>query len=253
MARMMGLLVLSLMFALGFSQEMTADRLIRKVNEIMNPETAYSKLRLIIQTTSGKERTFEYDSWAKDRGEKMLMRYIYPKRTKGQAILMLNNADDIWMYFPRTNRVRKMATHARKQKFEGSDFTYEDFGSGDSFIEDFIPEIIKSESKDKAECWVLQLTKKKSSHVGYSKLIMWVDKALFVPVEIHYFDENHPDRLKKVLYLQDIRVIDKIPTAMRMVMENKEDDSKTVMETLEVQYNIDIPDEWFTENYLKRR
>jgi len=49
---------------------------------------------------------FYYDSYSKNKGEKNLLRYIEPKRAKGQAILMLNYADDIWMYFPRTKRIR---------------------------------------------------------------------------------------------------------------------------------------------------
>ncbi len=42
---------------------------------------------------------------------------------------MLNNADNIWTYFPRTKRVRKLASHAKKQKVQGGDFTFEDFSS----------------------------------------------------------------------------------------------------------------------------
>ena len=67
-------------------------------------------------TTSGKKRTFIFEAWSRDKGEKSLIRYLEPRRAKGQATLMLNNADDIWMYFPRTQRVRKLATHAKKQK-----------------------------------------------------------------------------------------------------------------------------------------
>jgi len=90
-------------------QELTANQIIHKVNDLMNQETVYGKIRMTIVTTSGKKRTFEYESWSKDKGEKNLIRYTKPARVKGQAILMLNNADDIWAYFPRTKRVRKLA------------------------------------------------------------------------------------------------------------------------------------------------
>ena len=42
---------------------------------------------------------------------------------------MLNDGDDIWTYFPRTRRVRKLASHAKKQKVPGSDFSFGDFSS----------------------------------------------------------------------------------------------------------------------------
>ena len=104
------------------SQDITGEDIIEKVNALINVSTSYSRSKMTITTSSGQKRTFISDSWSKDRGEKNLVRYLEPTRIKGQAILMLNNADDIWMFNPRTQRVRKMATHAKKQKMQGSDF-----------------------------------------------------------------------------------------------------------------------------------
>ncbi len=86
-----------------------------------------------IQTTSGNTRTFEYDSYMGMNGENSLMIYKKPSRVRGNSILMTDNSNNIWSYNQRTRRVRKLASHAKKQKFEGSDFTYEDMGSGDSW------------------------------------------------------------------------------------------------------------------------
>ncbi|RLD09834.1 outer membrane lipoprotein-sorting protein, partial [candidate division KSB1 bacterium] len=83
-----------------WGQELNADQIIKKVNDLMNQETVYGTMKMTIVTTSGKKRTFEYESWSKDKGEKNLIRYTKPARVKGQAMLMLNNADDIWASFP---------------------------------------------------------------------------------------------------------------------------------------------------------
>lgn len=233
-------------------QEMTADRIIQKVNDLMNQETVYAKSKMTIVTTSGKKRTFESESWSKDRGEKNLVRYTSPARVKGQAVLMLNNADDIWMYFPRTKRVRKLATHAKKQKMQGSDFTYEDMGSGDAFITDFTARRLKDEKMEGYDCYKLELTRNKDSDSHYSRLIIWVIKKNFVPVVIDYFDEDDPNHLLKRLVQYDIKVIDGVPTGMRMVMYNKDDNTQTSMELLEVKYNVPMKDEMFTERGLRR-
>lgn len=102
---------MALLFLLIFSvstaslgQEPTGEEIISKVNELMNQDTVQAKVKMTIVTSSGNERVFIYDSYSKNKGEKNLLRYIEPKRAKGQAILMLNYADDIWMYFPRTKR-----------------------------------------------------------------------------------------------------------------------------------------------------
>jgi len=234
------------------AQELTGDQIIEKVNEIMNQKTVHATMKMTIVTTSGKERTFEYESWSKDSGEKNLVRYMKPSRIKGQAILMLNNADDIWSFFPRTKRVRKLATHAKKQKMQGSDFTYEDMGSGDTFINNFTAKRSDEKKFEDKDCFVLELTKKKEADSHYSRLIMYVLKENFIPIVVDYFHEDDPTRNTKRLVQSDIREIDGVPTGMRMVMTNKEDNTQTKMEILKCEYNVPLDDNMFTERELKK-
>ncbi|MCK4344550.1 MAG: outer membrane lipoprotein-sorting protein [Bacteroidales bacterium] len=233
-------------------QELTGEQIINKVNDLINQETIYSKSNMTIVTTSGATRTFEYESWSKNFGEKNLIRYLAPSRVKGQATLMLNHADDIWIFFPRTQRVRKLATHAKKQKMEGSDFSYEDMGSGDAFIKDFTAKRLKDEKMEGYACYKLELIRNKDSDLSYSRLIMWVIKENFVPIVINYYDEKDPKFLLKRLMQSDIQVIDGIPTPIKMVMYNKQDNTQTSMSFIEVKYNIPLKDEMFTERGLKK-
>lgn len=246
-----GLIVLFLAPVL-FSQGQTGEYIIQKVNELMNVQTSYGKAKMTIVTTSGQKRTFIYESWSKNKGEKNLVRYLEPRRVKGQAVLMLNHADDIWMYFPRTQRVRKLATHAKKQKMQGSDFSYEDMGSGDAFIEDFSPERLEDEKMEGHDCFKLELTRKQESDISYSRLIMWVIKENYYPIVIDYYDEDDTSLWEKRLVQSDIRVIDNIPTAMKIVMYNKQDNTQTEMELIEVKYNVKLDDSMFTERGLKK-
>ena len=239
-------------FSISLAQDLTADQIIKKVNDLFNPETSYGKSKMTIVTTSGSKRTFTSESWSKNKGEKNLVRYLEPRRVKGQAILMLNNADDIWSYFPRTQRVRKLASHAKKQKMQGSDFSYEDMGSGDAFIEDYTPKKLKDEKMEKKSCYKLELTRKPDSDLSYSRLIMWVVKENFYPIAIDYYDEENPTRKVKRLIQSDIRVIDGFPTAMKAVMYNENDNTETSLEMLEIKYNIELDDNMFTERSLKK-
>jgi hypothetical protein len=112
--------------SLHAGSELTADAILDTLTETLNPEQSQGKITMTIVTSSGDERTFVYETYSKGQGEKSLMKYVKPSRVRGQTILMLNDADDIWTYFPRTRDVRKLVTHAKKQKLEGSDFSYED-------------------------------------------------------------------------------------------------------------------------------
>ena len=165
---------------------------------------------------------------------------------------MLNNADDIWMFFPRTQRVRKLATHAKKQKMQGSDFSYEDMGSGDAFITDFTAKRLEDETIEENDCFCVELTKKEDSDMSYSRLILWIIKENYVPVVITYFDEEDPERQIKRLVQSDIEVIDGIPTAKKIVMTNEEDNNQTKMEVITVEYDIEVDDDLFTERGMKK-
>ena len=88
--------------------------------------------------------------------------------------------------------------------------------------------------------------------VSYSRLILWVTKDYFVPVVIDYYDEKDPTLWEKRLLQTDIRLIDNIPTAMKVVMENKLDHTQTELELIDVKYNIPLDDKMFTERNLKK-
>jgi len=247
-------ITLTLMFAFSLSsgQELSGRDIIDKVNDLMNVSTSYAKSKMTITTTSGQQRTFTSESWSKDRGEKNLVRYLEPARIKGQAFLMLNNANDIWVFNPRTQRVRKLATHAKKQKVEGSDFSYEDMGGGDAFIDDYTALRLKDERKEGYDCFTVELTRKPESDASYAKLVLWIIKDNFVPVVIDYYEEDSDDRILKTLIQSDFKVIDEIPTALKIVMTNKNEDSQTTMEILDMKFNIELDDSMFTERELKK-
>jgi len=240
-------------FIISFGQELSGEEIISKVNELINQDTVQAKVKMTITTTSGQKRIFVYDSYSKNKGEKNLIRYIEPKRVKGQAILMLNYADDIWMYFPRTKRILKLATNSKSQKMEGSDFFYEDTGASDAFIEDFNSKKLGSEKKEGYDCYKIEMLKKEGIESGYSRLIMWIIKDNFYPIVIDYYDRENPELLLKTLIQYDIKEIDSIPIATKMVMYNKQENSQTSIEMLEVKYNIELDDSLFTERNLKKR
>lgn len=253
MKQLLTAILMILLFAMvSFGQELTGEDIIQKVNDTMNVDTSYAKAKMTIVTTSGSKRTFVQESWSKDKGEKNMIRYLEPRRVKDQAVLMLNNADDIWMFFPRTQRVRKLATHAKKQKMQGSDFSYEDMGSGDAFIEDYVSKRLEDEESEGYDCYKLELTRKPESDLSYSRLIIWVIKENFVPIAIDYYDDKDPSRRVKRLVQSDIRVIDDIPTAMKSVMFDLNDNTQTELEMLEVKFNILLDDNMFTERALKK-
>ncbi|UCF71740.1 MAG: outer membrane lipoprotein-sorting protein [candidate division WOR-3 bacterium] len=193
-----------------------------------------------------------YETFSKGKGEKSLMKYLEPQRVKGQTILMLNDANDIWTYFPRTKRVRKLATHARKQKVEGSDFSYEDMGASDAFIDEYNALRLKDERMEGRSCYKLELTRKAQSNASYSRVILWVDKENFIPLTVDYYHDDDLQLREKQLVCHDVKVVEGIPTPLECTMYNKLDNTYTGMRIIEITYDVDLADDIFTEMGMQR-
>ena len=238
-----------LMNSFLFSGEPSGKEALKHIIDIMNPDYSKGFMKQTIVTTSGQTRVLEYETFMGEKGKYSLMRYISPSRVKGNAILLTDFSDNIWSYNSRTKRVRKLASHAKKQKFEGSDFTFEDMGSGDAWLTDYSPRILGIKKMDGMECYELEMisTREKSS---YSKLVTWSRVSDFFPVQIDYYDEN--GTFSKSLYLSDIQVIDSIPTAMTMVMKNHLDNTETQMVNKDITYDVHYEASFFSERNLKR-
>ena len=200
------------------AQELSGEDIINRVNEIFNPETSHGISTMTITTSSGNERTFKFESWSKGAGEKNLVRYLEPSR----------------------------------EKFEGSDFSYEDMGGGDAFITDYTSKRLEDEEKSDYECYKVELIKKADSDMSYSRIIMWIIKENFCPVFMEYYEEDNPKRLQKTLTQYDIKIIDGLPVAMNSVMRNVNDNTETKTSVIDIEFNIDLDDEMFTERSLKK-
>ena len=230
------------------AQTLTAQQIIQKIDSTERIQSSEGLIRQTIVTSGGKKRTLEMKAYSKDRNDKQLMIYVAPRRVDGDKILMLNDGDDIWFYTPKTDRVRHLASHAKRQKVQGSDFAYEDLSSG-SIEEDYEYTLLGEEEIDGALCYKFELIPTETGP-HYSKLIYWADKEKSITRRVDYYEDN---RLLKRLRCEDFQFIDGHWTAMKLVMTNVQDGGETVMETLEIAFDVELPDDLFTTRQLKRR
>ncbi len=235
-----------------FAQEQipSGTTVIDSMTAIMSPENSKGLIKQTNHYADGKTRTFDMEMYSGDKGDKMLMRYFKPISVKGQTFLILNAGDDIWTYFPRTRRVRKLASHAKKQKVQGSDFSFADFSSENTWDEDYFVTNTGITKKAGVFCWVLKAEAREGADVDYSSVMLYVRQDNYYPVQIDYFHDDGD--LEKTLTLTNIRKVDDYPTAMVIIMANYLTGTKTVMETLEMSYGWQPPKNFFSERSLKK-
>lgn len=244
-------LVTMLLFAsVSWSETLTAGDILEKVDEVESYENFTSEMTQIITTSEGNKRTLEIKGWAKGTGDRQLSEYTYPKRVKGVKILMLDDGDDIWSFSPRTRRVRHLASHAKKQKVMGSDFTYEDLGGG-KMSEKYQGTVKGEEMIDGVSCYVLDL-KPTPKGPSYDRIVGWVGKDDFSARKVDFYQDGGKKPFK-TLIMNDIRRVDGHLVPMEMTMKNNEDGGVTYNKIDKADFHTEIHDTRFNPDTLDRK
>ncbi len=182
------------------------------------------------------------------RGEQKF--YVYftrPADVNKMGFLVWKNLDtddERWLYLPALDLVKRIAASDKRTSFVGSDFYYEDVSGRD--IDEDRHELIETTDN----YYVIKNTPNDPSSVAFDYYKMYIHKESFIPVQVEYYDaKGNQYRIAKALKVDTIQGY---PTVTKASMENLKAGSKTVMEYSEVEYDIGLPDDIFSERYLRK-
>ena len=225
--------------------------IIAQVDETMQSDSKIIQERMIIANAAGQQRTREIQAWNKRSGDidHMLVRFLAPADVAGTSFLMSD--DDMWLYLPALGKVRRIAGHARKGSFMGSDLSYEDMESLGSigFAVDYEAKLMGQGKMADEDVYILELVSRETG-ASYSKLDMWVSQETFLPRRIEYYDND--GKLLKALSTYEIREVQGRWVAGKMQMQNVQTGTKTTLEVTDVEFQVDIDDDIFTTRSLER-
>jgi outer membrane lipoprotein-sorting protein len=176
--------------------------------------------------------------------------YVYFKRpgdVKKMAFMVwkhLTGDDDRWLYLPALDLVKRIAGSDKRTSFVGSHFFYEDV-SGRSLREDK-HELIENSDK----YYVLKNTPLNPGDVEFAYYKMWIYKGNFLPVKISYFDNNNVEyRTYEALKFSKV---ENFPVITRAKMTDKRLGGHTIVDYSKIKFNNNIPDNIFSERYLRK-
>lgn len=224
---------------------LTANEIIKKIEQNLNGKTASMKIVMTVRTAR-TERTVKMDSYSIGN-TKSFIKITYPKKDNGITFLKVDNA--MWQYVPRIEKTIKIPASMMLQGWMGSDFTNDDLVRESSISADYQSKILKKDGT----IYEIELFPNEDAAVVWGKLVMKIDRAIYLPLEVSYYDEN--DVLVRVLHYNDIKTFgDKLyPT--RWVIDPKTDDKaghQTIMEIENVVFDEEIDANYFTKRALKR-
>lgn len=212
-----------------------------------------AKVNMVITDKGGGKREREFiilRKDVKDGGDQKYFVYFHRPADVRKMTYMVHKPaqfdkdDDRWLYMPALDLVRRIAAGDKRTSFVGSDFLYEDV-SGRSLEED-THELVQTTD----QLFVVKNVPKKPDTVEFSYFNVAIDRKTFVPMKMEFFDKQ--GKSYRIIESKKVEKIQDFHTVVKSEVRDLKRESKTEMEFSNVQYNINLGDDLFTERYLRR-
>ncbi len=245
--------IISLVLAFSLVPLFAADgnTILKKVEERLignlAPKDTHAIMVMTIVDSKGNKKVREIEAWEKNNPEGddwRVMKFRKPADVRGVGFLVLSE-DQMYLYLPEFHRIRRIASHTKKESFMGSDFSYDDMGTS-GFSKYYNAKL----EEEKPDQYVLLLTLKPGAKKPYRKIKMWVSKESLLPVRMELYSKS--GELVKVSE-QEAKKIGKYWIPVKIKMTSVKKGSYTVLEMKDIKVDQGISKKIFTKRFLKRR
>jgi outer membrane lipoprotein-sorting protein len=228
----------------------TGLEIAQKIDGREAPKDMKVNLTMLLTNKKGKTRSSTLRSISKDDATKQIIWFLAPADDKGVAFLKIehNNGDDeMRLWLPAFNKIRRISSSQKSDSFMGSDMSYEDMTSRE--IEEYNYNLLGEEELDGVLCYKLESTPKPSMESTYSKFIGWVTKDKFLVLKEESYDKS--DRLIKIRtikYKEQKGYI--VPNEIFVKNVQKNHSTRLTFDEMELDTNVN--NDLFQEKNLKR-
>lgn len=235
------LFVLLLWPAMGLAApDLTA--LIRTVEQQYNGDASHITARMEIVAEKW-QRSVSVEGWSLGR-DYSLIRVLSPAKEKG--ITTLKASREVWNYLPRVDRVIKIPASMMGSAWMGSHISNDDLVKSSHVDVDYDLSL----TGETESSWEITCLPKPDVAVIWGKIVYTIEKEHHIPVTVIYYD----DLLAKVrsIVFDDVKEADGHVLPMRMtVLPEETPEEKTVLQYLEIQFDIPIEASFFSLGNLK--
>ena len=240
-------LILIACFQVKTIEAQDTGEILRKMEDVMRGNSSYAEMSMKI-VRPRYERDITLQSWAIGNDYSLIL-ITAPARDRGTVFLMREN--DIWNYDPRIDRTTRLPSSMMSQSWMGSDFTNDDLVRDSDVIEDYDHKLLRTEEFDGRNAYVLELIPKPDTPIVWGKVKMWVSTEDYLQLKIENYDQRF--ELVSTMILDEIREMDgrNVPTRITIQPVDKSNE-KTVLKYLDLQFDIDIDESFFTRANMQR-
>ena len=246
MRKLLSTIIIILTTAAAIAQTPSGDWILKKVDENFGSDNKIIVAEMVIHGRRGS-RTIKSKTWIQGT-EQSFTEFLSPPREKG--IKMLKLGDQLWTYYPSTDRTIKISGHMLRQSLMGSDLSYEDRMEDPILNNLYSAKVIAEEIFLERPCWVLELTAKKTDIAYYTRKI-WVDKERYIILKENRYAKG--GKLLKTFEVKTVAMIQNRWLANRAVFKDvlkKGNGTEFVLHSIE--FNANIPSHIFSKAALRK-
>ena len=227
------------------------EQIVRKTNRAVyyQGDDSRARVTMTIKDSNGRQQVKEFTILRREvgdgEGDQRLYIYFHaPEIARGTAFMVWKHADredDRWLYVPSLDQQKRIPATHQRASFVGSHFFHEDV-SGRRVTDD-CHELVRVTDTH----YVLKSTPKAPDLVEFDWYMRWIDKETFIPLEVKYWKDEKAYRIAKTLVVEDVQGH---KTVTKSQIWDRKTAAATTMEYRSVEYDVDLPDDLFTERSL---
>jgi len=187
----------------------------------------------------------------KDDGDKSLSVFNSPRDVKGTAFLSFTHAleaDEQWLFLPALKRIKRISSSNKSGPFLGSEIAFEDLSSFE--LDKYTYTYLRDELFETMDCFVIE-NKPQYEYSGYTRMLVWIDKARYIPVRVDYYDRKNT-LLKPQTFNDYTQFLDQYWRASSMTMKNYVTGKSTQLLWNNYKFRSGLTARQFDKNSLKR-
>jgi outer membrane lipoprotein-sorting protein len=219
-----------------------AAEILDKADRIRFPSESFEVDVAVASFSDGRQTDARLFKVLSRGNENTIVQVLEPASERGQAMLMRGR--DLWIFIPSVSQPVRLSL---SQRLTGQ------VANGDiaraNFSGDYTPRLLRTESIDGHEHYVLELTAVDRG-VTYSRVLLWVRKSNFHPHKAEFFSLS--GRLLKTARYEEFRTLGGRVRPTRLVLRDAlREGDESVMEYSALKLR-DLPARMFSKDYLQR-
>ena len=216
--------------------------LVNRVENLYVSKGTHAIAEIEIKKRNIRKR-MKVEMWSKGR-DKFLIRILHPPKERGISTLKVGK--NIWNYFPNIDKVMRIPPSLLGDSWMGSHLTYDDLLKGVDVAKDYTLRI----KEVRGDTIVITAKAKDEAAVVWDGLEYYILESKKIPLKVIFKDER--GKPVNVMTFSEFRKIKGRWIPMEMTIKPIDRYEFTRLKFLKLQLDIDVPERYFTLQYLRR-